>query len=279
MDYGLWSVDNGFMKLSERIGVLGVGNMGAAILEGLFKKKIAQPSQVWVCDKIQEKAAQFAKQWKTKTVPYSAGLVNLTDIILLAVKPQDLQELGPGLKSNLNKKHSVISILAGTPLAKIKEVVGAKPSLVRAMPNLGAKVGEAITALTSASPASLALAEKIFSGCGKTVILEENFFDLVTAISGSGPAYFFLLMELLAKEGEAHGLPENVARELAVQTAVGAGLLAKQSEFSPAELRTQVTSKGGTTEAALKVFEEKGLHEIISLGIKAALKRGKELSQ
>ena len=268
------------MKIKEKIGVLGVGNMGAAILEGLFKKKLAEPSQVYVCDKIKEKAAQFAAQWKTEIVPYAASLVSETDIILLAVKPQDLQELGSGLKTNLNRKeHTVISILAGTPIAKVKEAADKKAHIVRAMPNLGAKVGEAITALASDNPTSLSLAEKIFSGCGKTVILDEKFFDLVTAISGSGPAYFFLLMELLAKEGEAQGLPEKVARELAVQTAVGAGLLAKQSEFSPAELRKQVTSKGGTTEAALQVFEEKGLHEIISSGIKAALQRGKELSQ
>ena len=267
------------MKLSERIGVLGVGNMGGAILEGLFKKKLAEPSQVYVCDKIKEKAAQFAAQWKTKIIPDATGLVNQTDVLLLAVKPQDLQELGPGLKTQLNKLHTVISILAGTPIAKIKEAVGENASIVRAMPNLGAKVGEAITALTSVHNRSLGLAEKIFSGCGKTVILEEKYFDLVTAISGSGPAYFFLLMELLAKEAEAQGLSEKVARELAVQTAVGAGLLAKGSEFSPAELRRQVTSKGGTTEAALNVFENEGLARIISRGVQAALQRGRELSR
>ena len=268
------------MKIKEKIGVLGVGNMGAAILEGLFKNKIAEPSQVWVCDKIQEKASQFATQWKTKTTVSPAALASETDVILLAVKPQDLAELGSGLKVNLEKKEpTLISILAGTPIAKIKEAVGKKSQIVRAMPNLGAKVGEAITALTSVHPGSLALAEKIFSGCGKTVILEEKYFDVVTAISGSGPAYFFLLMELLAREAESHGLPEKVARELAVQTAVGAGLLAKGSPLSPAELKKQVTSKGGTTEAALKVFEEEGLGGIISRGLGAALKRGKELSQ
>ena len=273
------------MKLSERIGVLGVGNMGAAILEGLFKNKLAEPSQVWVCDKIQEKAAEFAKQWKTGIELSPAGLVARTDVILLAVKPQDLPEVGSELKSNSEKKEqTIISILAGTPIQKIKEAVGPRARVVRAMPNLGAKVGEAITALTTEVGAIhelplLQLAEKIFSGCGKTVILKEKFFDLVTAISGSGPAYFFLLMELLAKEAEKEGLPEKVARELAVQTAVGAGLLAKRSEFSPEELKKQVTSKGGTTEAALKVFEKEGLAGIVSRGLRAALERGKELSQ
>ena len=267
------------MKIKEKIGVLGVGNMGAAILEGLFKNKIAEPSQVFICDKIQEKANQFALQWKVQRVPSPASLVNMTDVVLFAIKPQDLLELGALLKTNLKKEYTVISILAGTPIAKIKEAVDKKAQIVRAMPNLGAKVGEAMTALTSIHPRSLELAEKIFSGCGETVILEEKYFDLVTAISGSGPAYFFLLMELLAKEAESHGLPEKVARELAVQTAVGAGLLAKRSEFSPAELRKQVTSKGGTTEAALEVFEKEGLHKMVAKGIKAALKRGEALSR
>lgn len=268
------------MKIKEKIGVLGVGNMGAAILEGLFKKGIADPSQVWVCDKIKEKAAQFAAQWKTGIVPFSASLVSETDVILLAVKPQDLSELGSGLTINLEKKeYTVISILAGTPIAKIKDAVGKKARIVRAMPNLGAKVGEAITALTSIHPQSLELAREIFSGCGETIILEEKYFDLVTAISGSGPAYFFLLMELLSKEAVAHGLSEKDARKLAVKTALGAALLAGNSDLSPAELREQVTSKGGTTEAALKVFEKEGLPAIVSKGIQAALKRGQELSQ
>ncbi len=268
------------MKINEKIGVLGVGNMGSAIIEGLLKKGIAKPSQVWVCDKIKEKASQFAAKWKTKIVPYPASLVSETDVILLAIKPQDLSEIGSALKINLEGKgYTVISILAGTPIEKIKEAVGRKAHIVRAMPNLGAMVGEAMTVLTSVSPKSLELAEKIFSGCGKTILLNEDHFDLVTAVSGSGPAYFFLLMELLAKEGQSHGLSEMDARTLAVQTAVGAALLARNSDLSPSELREKVTSKGGTTEAALQVFSEKGLAEIISQGIRAALGRGRELSR
>lgn len=268
------------MKISEKIGALGIGNMGSAILEGLLKKGIAEPSQIWVCDKIQEKAAQFAAKWKTKIVPSPAGLVRLTDVILLAVKPQDLSEIGPALKVDPEgKEHTIISILAGTPIAKIKEKVGGKARVVRAMPNLCATVGEAMTVLTGVPPASLELAEKIFSGCGKTIRLDEEYFDLVTAVSGSGPAYFFLLMELLAKEAQSQGLSEKEARELAVQTAVGSALLAKNSGLPPGELRAKVASKGGTTEAALQVFSERGLTEIISQGLNAALKRSRELSR
>lgn len=267
------------MKLTKRIGLIGCGNMGAAILEGLFKKKIAEPSQIWVCDKIKEKAEQFSGKWKTQIAPTVADLAHATDVLILAVKPQDLPEMGSGLKLYLTQKHDLISILAGTPIAKIKEVVGEKAPIVRAMPNLAAQVGEAVTALTGTHPKSLELAEKIFSGCGKTLQLEETYFDLVTAVSGSGPAYFFLMIELLAKFSEKGGLKRKDAELLAVQTAVGAGRLAQSSSFSPEELRKRVTSKGGTTEAALNVLENKKFDEVFYDALEAALRRGRELSR
>ena len=267
------------MRLKQKIGVIGVGNMGAAILEGLFKKKIASPSQVWVCDKIEEKARQFTKEWKTPLAPSPGGVADSADILILSIKPQDLESMRVELKPCLKKGHTLITILAGTPLAKIRGVLGEKPSLVRAMPNLGAKVGEAVTALTGTDPKSLGLSEVIFSGCGKTLRLSESHFDLVTAVSGSGPAYFFLLMELLAKFAQEAGLAEKEARLLAIQTGLGAARLAQSSSFSPEELRKQVTSKGGTTEAALNVLENEKFGIIFFKALEAALERGRELSR
>ncbi len=267
------------LKIREKIGVIGVGNMGAAILEGLFKKKIAAPSQVWACDKIKEKASEFAKRFKTQIAPHPASVVANTPIILLAVKPQDLAELSSALEPNLTPKHILISILAGTPIVKIREIAGEKALVVRAMPNLGAKVGEAITALAGSHPRSLEIAEKIFSGCGKTIFLEEKYFDLVTAVSGSGPAYFFLMMEMLTEFANREGLSEADARTLAIQTAVGAAHLARSSPLSPQELRKMVTSKGGTTEAALTVLEAKRFHGVFHEALEAALNRGRELSR
>ncbi|MBI3306890.1 MAG: pyrroline-5-carboxylate reductase [Candidatus Omnitrophica bacterium] len=269
------------MKIKEKIGLIGVGNMGGAILEGLFKKKIAGPSQVWVYDKIGDKAAQFSQQWKANLASSNQDLVGKTEAVILAVKPQDLFDAAEEFKAALKSSHCVISILAGTPMSKIRKAVSGTFKIVRAMPNLGAKVGESVTALTSddTKGEGLALAEQIFSGCGKTVRLEEKHFDLVTAVSGSGPAYFFLMMELLMKEGIQNGLSEAEAKTLAVQTAVGAGLLAQASISSPEELRKMVTSKGGTTEAALKILESKNFPEIFHEALQAALKRGRELSQ
>ena len=265
--------------IKEKIGIIGVGNMGGAILEGLFKKKIAHPGQVWVYDKIQEKASSFSRQWKVHQTASSAELVKQVRIIILAVKPQDLDEAAAAFKISLQPFHLVISILAGTPIAKVSKALGQRSAIVRAMPNLAAKVGEAVTALTGAKGHPLALAKEIFSGCGATLELQERHFDLVTATSGSGPAYFFLLMELLAQVGEENGLPKKAAQLLAVQTAVGAGLLAQSSPLSPAELRAMVTSKGGTTAAALKVLEDGKFSDIFCRAVEAARDRSRQLSQ
>ena len=265
--------------IKETIGVIGVGNMGSAILEGLFRKKLARPAQVWVYDKIKDKAAEFSRHWKVQAASSNADLVSRAEVVLLAVKPQDLESTGAELRAFFKKSHVLISILAGTPLAKIRPSVGSSPSLVRAMPNLGAKVGESVTALAGADAQSLSVAEQIFSGCGKTVRLEEKHFDLVTAVSGSGPAYFFLLMEVLADFAVRNGLDSETAQTLAVQTAVGAGLLAQSTQVSPAEFRKQVTSKGGTTEAALKVLEDKNFAATFREALDAAVRRGRELSR
>lgn len=273
------------MKLTQTIGLIGVGNMGGAILEGLLTKKIAAPAQIWVYDKVTEKAAQFKSRCKVNLASSNEELVKQAEIVLLAVKPQDLQETAQELKVSdafgpESVRHSLvlISILAGTPIAKIRAAFGEGPDIVRAMPNLAAKVAQAMTALCGTSDPALAIAETIFSGCGRTIRLEEKHFDLITALSGSGPAYFFYLMELMAKEGEARGLTHAQAQEVAIQTSLGAALLAVFAGESPEALREKVTSKGGTTEAALKELV-KTFPQTFKDAIQAAYERGRELSE
>ncbi len=264
--------------LKEKIGLIGVGNMGTAILEGLLRKEMILPSQIWIYDKIQEKVEDFARRWKVNTASSNSTLASGVDLILLAVKPQDLKATGDELRK-ARPFPIVLSILAGTPISKIHEHFGREVKAVRAMPNLGAKVGESVTAIAGSEAKPIALACQIFSACGKVLELDEKYFDLVTAVSGSGPAYFFYVMELLTKEGVRGGLPEEKAKLLAVQTALGAALLASQAKESPEELRKQVTSKGGTTEAALKILEAKNFSEIFHEAVEAARQRGKELSK
>lgn len=269
-------------KLNKKLGIIGVGNMGASILEGLLGKKLAQPSQLFLYDKIEEKAREAAQKYRTAFVPSNEGLVQKSEIILLAVKPQDLSETVRSFVSALTKKHILISILAGTPIAKIREIAGKSVQIVRAMPNLGAQVGHSMTVLAGDSKEALNTAQAIFDACGETVVLDEKYFDAVTAISGSGPAYFFLLMEFLTNEGKRYGLSDQDSQKLAIYTALGAGKLAWQA-FEKGEtaetLRKRVTSKGGTTEAALSLLFENHFPEIFEKAIKAAFDRGKELSK
>lgn len=265
--------------MKEKIGLIGAGSMGTAILEGLLKKRIAAPRHVWVYDKAAEKMDALVRRWKVWKADSVSGLLSEVRIVILAVKPQDLDLISDSLKAGLKTSHVLISILAGTPLKKIRRKTGGRAVLVRAMPNLGARTGHAMTALTGPSPRALKLAEKIFAGSGRTVRLREKFFDLVTAVSGSGPAYFFFLTELLARFGVEHGLSPETARDLAVETAVGAASVAAAAEEGPGRLRAMVTSRGGTTEAAFRVLTKKRCDAILMKAFGAALARGRELAR
>lgn len=270
-----------------KVGLIGVGNMGTAIIEGLLKKGEIKPDDIFIYDKFKDKAAAFAVKTRVKLESSVQKVIEKSNLIILAIKPQDLGELSkelkvPNLDAGVEGFKCIISILAGIPISKIKEnIKGESFRVVRAMPNLGAVVGSSVTALAAESANAIALSKFVFSGCGETVALEEKYFDLVTAISGSGPAYFFLLMELLVKEGVKNGLKESDAQLLAVQTALGAAKLAAEAlgKETPAELRARVTSKGGTTAAALEVFEKHKIADIVSEAVTAAVNRGKELAK
>ena len=264
-------------KLKEKIGFIGCGNMGSAILEGLIKNKIARPKRILVHDPAKRRMFLLRKRFFVRVCSSNEEVVKGASIILLAIKPQELKEVLTPLKPFL-QNHTIISILAGTPLIKLRNIVGLKNAVVRAMPNLGAKVGESITALTG-HLRGLQKAELIFAGCGETVQVRERYFDVVTAVSGSGPAYFFLLMEMLANFAQKSGLPLDQANRLAVQTALASGKLAKLIHLDPERLRKQVTSKKGTTEAALSVLFSEGFERIFEKALQKAVGRAGEISR
>lgn len=267
------------MQLRKRIGFLGCGNMGRGILAGMIEHKIARPQDIFVHDVIGKKLLEVRKHFNVRTVSHIEDLVRQVDILLLAFKPQDLREAGVELRKHLTPRHLVITILAGVPIARIKKELGLKTQVVRAMPNLGATIGQAVTAITGSRKNSLGLAAKIFSGCGEVLRLPEKLFDAVTALSGSGPAYFFYLIELLVKQGIKHGLSKREAELLIKQTAKGAAFLAWQSKESPASLRQRVTSKGGTTEAALRTLDQRGFPRILGQAIANAIKQAQRLGR
>lgn len=261
----------------KKLGLIGAGNMGSAILEGLLSRRLMTPASISVFDKMTEKADELARRLGVDPASSNAELVQKCDLILLAIKPQDLATVSAELRGVLSTRHTVLSILAGMTLAKLAEFLGRQAVLVRAMPNLGARVGASLTALDGTQAEAIALAEEVFSGCGKTLRLEEKHFDDFTALAGSGPAYFFLLMESIEKKALEKGFNADAARLTALQTALGAALTALSGTESPADLRKMVTSKGGTTEAALETLEKNKVRDVFSAAYDAAADRGRAL--
>lgn len=262
-----------------KIGLIGVGNMGTSILEGVLRRRIATASQIWVYDKVVAKARNFARKVHVSRASSAKELLQKADGILLAMKPQDFSLFAGENKKFLKAGQCVISILAGLTTEKIRQALGRKVIVVRVMPNLGAKVGESMTAICGKNKKWLSFTKTLFAGCGAVVELPERTFDLVTAVSGSGPAYFFHVMELLEDFGVRQGLPRNIAAALAVQTGLGAALLAKGSKYSCLELRQMVTSKKGTTDAALGVLKRKQFGRIFQQALAAAMNRSRQLNR
>jgi pyrroline-5-carboxylate reductase len=260
-----------------KIAFLGGGNMAAALIGGLVAKgtDARSISVVEVSPAARERlGARYAVH--ITTAPDAA--MQRADVLVLAVKPQDAKA---ALASVSVGKQLVISIAAGLTLGALSRWLGGHRKLVRCMPNTPALIGAGVAGLY-ALPEVDALerrnAETILGAVGEVVwVAEERLLDPVTAVSGSGPAYVFWFMEQLAASGESLGLPPDVSRKLALHTVLGAAKLAAASDESPASLRKNVTSKGGTTEAALKVFDEEKLAERFRRALEAASRRGAEL--
>ena len=258
--------------------LLGCGKMGSALLEGWLATGLP-PSAIWVLE-------PKPSDWLQATgVNLNAGLPEAPAVALLAVKPQMMGEALPALQALGGSDTLFISIAAGTSLKAIEGALGAGSRVVRVMPNTPAAVGRGISALIGNDQVhypQLSLARELMAAVGETVTLEtEAQMDAVTAVSGSGPAYVFHMIEALAAAGAAQGLPADMAMKLARATVCGAGELAHQSDESAAQLRINVTSPGGTTAAALGVLmdEDHGLPPLMQRAVAAAAQRSKELGQ
>lgn len=258
--------------------LLGCGKMGTALLTGWLAAGVPAKS-VWVIE-------PNPTDWlKGSGVHLNQGVPPAPAVALLAVKPQMMGAALPALQALGNGKTLFVSIAAGTQISTFEDVLGTRTPIVRTMPNTPAMVGRGITALVGnahVSPSDLALAKSLMAAVGQVVELtHEDQIDAVTAVSGSGPAYIFHLIETMAAAGEAEGLPADVAMQLARATVCGAGELAFQSPDSAAQLRINVTSPGGTTAAALGVLmdPETGFPALLRRAVKAAADRGRELGR
>lgn len=268
------------MRNSPNIGFIGAGNMATALIGGLLAQ--GWPAkQIWVSD-LSSSALAGHRERGVHTTSDNAEVVANADVLLLAVKPQVmslvLQPLKPALQQ---KKPLIISIAAGIPLNSLQRWVGGGLAIVRAMPNTPALVQIGATGLFGEVNADQhQLVSKIVSSVGLAVWVDaEAHIDAVTAVSGSGPAYFFYLMEAMIAAGKAQGLPEQVARDLALQTALGAAQMAITSDVPPGELRRRVTSPGGTTEQAIAVFEQEQMAATVERAMRACAERGVTLAQ
>ena len=259
--------------------LLGCGKMGSALLQGWLAEGVPEAA-IWVID---PQPSDWLKS--LQGVHLNAELPPDPAVVVVAVKPQMMDEALPSLRGFGEGRTIFLSIAAGTPISTFESVLGAATPVIRAMPNTPAAVGRGITALVGnarVDEAAMTLAEGLLSAVGQTVRLaDESQMDAVTAVSGSGPAYVFLLIESLAAAGEAEGLAPDLALRLARATVAGAGALAEASEESPAQLRINVTSPGGTTAAALEVLMDKeaGLPGLMRRAVRAAAARSRELGK
>ncbi len=266
-----------FDELGRRgLVLLGCGKMGSALLAGWLREGLS-PASVWVIDPAPSDWLSAQGVHLNEDLPEAPGLA------LVAVKPQMMGHALPALKALGGGGTLFVSVAAGTPIAAFEAAFGAASPIIRAMPNTPAAMGRGITAIVgnaAAGEAHLALAETLLGAVGEVVRLDgEDQMDAVTAVSGSGPAYVFHLIETLAAAGEAEGLAPDLAMTLAKATVAGAGHLAAEAGETPGELRVNVTSPKGTTEAALGVLmdESTGLPPLMARAVAAAAARSREL--
>jgi pyrroline-5-carboxylate reductase len=267
--------------MSTSIAFIGGGNMASSLIGGLLASA-TKTDQILVAEPDEDKCNELQKQFGIKTTANNAETLGC-DVVVLAVKPQLLQNVCRELSDSAGDNQPLyISIAAGVNSADINRWLGDNQAIVRCMPNTPALLQTGATALLAnknVSESQKTLAENILQSVGITLwVKSENELDAVTAVSGSGPAYFFLLMEAMQKAGTELGLDATTAEKLTLQTALGAARMANEGDVDAASLRARVTSKGGTTEQAINSFENAGFQQIVKEALLAACKRSKTLA-
>jgi len=267
----------------QKIGFIGGGNMASSLISGLIASGHS-PQHLWVSDINPDTLKALAENLNINTSASNDAVINEVDVIVLAVKPQTLSSVAKSAAALIQKKKPlVVSIAAGISQYSLSQWLGADIAIVRCMPNTPALVLTGATALHANAKVTAEqrnLAENIMRSVGIALwVKDESELDAVTAVSGSGPAYYFLLMEAMEKAALELGLSEVTARLLVQQTALGAAKIALESSESPEQLRKRVTSPGGTTQRAIETFEQGGFTELVSKALHAARDRSIEMSK
>ena len=263
-----------------KVGIIGAGNMGEAIIRGLIEKDVVKSTQIIVSDIDQDKITYMVEKYNVAGSSSNKRVVENSEIIFLAVKPKDFEKTLEPIKESFTEDKILISVLAGIKIEQIKKILE-KPYIVRIMPNTPALIGEGAIGVSfdKIEEDKKVQILKILNALGVVVEAEESLMDTITGLSGSGPAYVFMFIEALIQGGIKGGLSYNQAKELAVQTVLGAAKLVKELDEHPAVLRDKVSSPAGTTIYALHKLEEKGLKDAVISAVEEATKRSKELSK
>jgi pyrroline-5-carboxylate reductase len=268
------------MFAGQQIAFIGGGNMTEALVSGLLKTGQVIPAQIIATDIRPERLDYLAKSFSIRVSSDNARAAAGAHVTVLSVEPQVLDEVLKTLAASLNPDALIVSVAAGYPLSRMRRVLGRAARLVRAMPNTPSIVGSGATALALSSdlPAQdIARATALFESVGSVTVIDERLMDAVTGLSGSGPAYVFLIIEALADGGVKAGLPRPVAATLAAQTVLGAATMVLETGVHPAELKDRVASPGGTTIAGLHALEQGGLRAALMSAVEAAAQRSAEL--
>jgi pyrroline-5-carboxylate reductase len=267
---------------SRRIAILGGGKIGESLLAGLLSSGWRTPQEIIVSGRRQERIDELAERYGVETTLSNADAVSGAGFIVIAVKPQDFEVLLGEVGGLLSTEQTVLSVAAAVPTAQIEKHLSDGVPVLRAMPNAPATVHEGIAGLCAGAHAGsehLTMAEEVLTHLGRVVQVPEPYMDAVTAVSGSGPAYFALLAEAMIEAGILLGLSREISTELVIQTMFGTAKLLRDEEMHPVELREMVTSPGGTTIRAIRELERAGVRAAFLNAIQAAMERSQELAE
>jgi len=268
------------MEKPVNLGFVGAGRMATALARGFRSAGLVEPQQIVACDPYPAAGEEFVRVTGGKLVPTNAAVADASDVLFVAVKPQQMPQALAELKPRVSDRHLVISIAAGVRLDALAEGLGKGPRLVRVMPNTPCLVGQSASAYSlgpGTTAADDALVARLFGAVGIAHRLDEKLIDAVTGLSGSGPAFVYVLIEALSDGGVRMGLPRDVATQLAAQTVRGAAEMVLTTGEHPAALKDQVTSPGGTTIAGLQALEAAGFRGALISAVESATRRAVEL--
>jgi pyrroline-5-carboxylate reductase len=268
------------MAAKLTIGFLGAGKMGTALAKGFISAGLVKADQVRAFDPVPEAGAAFAKETGAKTAKSNTEVAKFANVLIVAVKPGNVPELLSEIREAITPGHLIISIAAGVTIAKFESGLSHKARIIRVMPNTPALVGASATAYAlgkSAMAADGELCKKLFSSVGIAFQLKETLLDAVTGLSGSGPAYIYMIIEALSDGGVASGLPRDVATKLAAQTVLGSAKMVLETGIHPGALKDMVTSPGGTTIEGLHELEKGKLRGTLINAVRAASEKSKKL--